>query len=132
MKVLRGLVIVLLLAAAGAVLAFGSRSEKRAPAEFVRIQYWEKWTGEEGRQMRQIVDWFNETVGKEKKIFVEYLSMSTVDQKTLVATAAGVPPDVAGVWDGQLVQFAAMDALEPLDQMAAEKGITPDYYKPIY
>jgi ABC-type glycerol-3-phosphate transport system substrate-binding protein len=132
MKFLRAVVIVLLLAAAGAVLAFGSRDEKRAPAEFVRIQYWEKWTGEEGRQMRQIVDWFNETVGKDKKIFVEYLSMSTVDQKTLVATAAGVPPDVAGVWDGQLVQFAAMDALEPLDAMAAEHGITPEYYKPIY
>lgn len=134
MKILRGLVIVLLLAAAGAVLAFGSRQDPRgrAPGGFTRIQYWEKWTGEEARQMRQIVDEFNNTVGQQKKIFVEYLSMSSVDQKTLVATAAGVPPDVAGVWDGQLVQFAAMDALEPMDQMAAEHGIGSAHYKPIY
>ena len=58
--------------------------------------------------MKQIVDDFNATVGREEKIFVNYLSMSSVDQKTLLATAAGVPPDVAGVWDNQVRQFAAM------------------------
>ena len=73
MKILRGLVIVLMLIAAGAVLALGSREEKRAPAAFTKIQYWEKWTGEEGRQMRQIVDEFNNTVGREKRIFVDAL-----------------------------------------------------------
>jgi len=82
--------------------------------------------------MRQIVDEFNRTTGREKQIFVEYLSMSSVDEKTLVATAAGVPPDVAGVWDAQLAQFAAMDALEPLEDLAALHGIGPDHYKPIY
>jgi ABC-type glycerol-3-phosphate transport system substrate-binding protein len=100
--------------------------------DMVRIQYWEKWTGEEGRQMKIIVDDFNNSIGKEKKIFVEYVSMSSIDQKTLVATAAGVPPDIAGVWDAQVLQFAAMDALEPLDELAREHGITPATYKPVF
>jgi hypothetical protein len=60
-----------------------------------------KWTNKEAEQMKQIVNDFNNTVGKEKGIFVEYLSMSSINQKTLVSTAAGVPPDVAGVWDAQ-------------------------------
>ena len=50
----------------------------------------------------EIVDWFNNTVGKEKGIYVQYLSMSSINQKTLVSTAAGVPPDVAGLWDHQV------------------------------
>ena len=65
----------------------------------VIIHYWEKWNGLEGVAIQQVVDDFNNSVGKEKHIYVDLLSMSNIDQKTLVATAAGVPPDVAGLWD---------------------------------
>ena len=37
-----------------------------------------------------------------------------------------------GLWAGELVQYAAMDALEPLDDYAARYHITRDLYKPIY
>ena len=61
------------------------------------------------------------------------VSMSNIDQKTLVATAAGVPPDVAGLWDPDVVQFGTLGALEPLEDLAAaQHGITAGYYKPIY
>jgi multiple sugar transport system substrate-binding protein len=72
---------------------------------------------------------FNDTVGREKNIYVQYLTQSEMERKALVATAGGVPPDIAGVWDGQLPAWAAMGALEPLDEMAKERGITKDYYK---
>lgn len=114
------------------LLAFGPRPVSSRPTDRVVVQYWEKWVGHEAAQMQQIVDDFNNTVGKEKGIFVEYLSMSNVHQKTLIATTAGVPPDVAGVWDGQVAQFAAIDALEPLDEMAAAYGIREGYYKNVY
>ena len=58
--------------------------------------------------------------------------MSDIHQKTLVSTAAGVPPDVAGLWDGQVARYASNDALEPLDDLARAYGITPDYYKPVF
>ncbi|MBC8105314.1 MAG: extracellular solute-binding protein [Anaerolineae bacterium] len=86
-----------------------------APPGSVVITYWEKWSGREADQMREIVDAFNGTVGKEKRIWVRYLSMTAVDQKTLLATAAGAPPDVAGIWDAQITQFAALGVLERLD-----------------
>jgi ABC-type glycerol-3-phosphate transport system substrate-binding protein len=103
-----------------------------APKGRVVVTYWEKWTGEEAAQMQVIVDDFNKSVGKEKGIFVQYLSMSSVNQKTLVATAAGTPPDIAGLWDPEVAQFAAKNALEPLDDLAREHGIVEGYYKPVY
>ena len=63
-------------------------------------------------------------------IYVQYLSMSNVDQKTLVATTA-LPPDVAGLWKLQVAQFAKINALEPLDDLARDHGITAAYYKPV-
>lgn len=118
--------------AAGWLLIQPKRESRPVPTDRVIVRYWEKWTGKEGQQMNQIVDWFNETVGKEKGIFVQYISMSQIDQKTLVSTAAGLPPDIAGLWDTQTTQFAAMDALEPLGEMAKAKGLTRELYKPVY
>ncbi len=113
-------------------LIFGGRREQGSHEGRVVVNYWEKWTGNEAEQMGQIVDDFNNTVGKEKGIYVQYLSMSSVDQKTLVATAAGVPPDIAGLWDPQVTQFASINALEPLDELAKAHGIREGYYKPVY
>src|SRR5262245_6781415 len=101
------------------------------PPGFVIVDYWEKWTGNEARQMHEIVDDFNRSIGSEKKIFVRYLSMSAVDKKTLVSTAAGVPPDVAGLTDSQVVQFADLDSLQSLDDLSAARGIVRAAYKPV-
>lgn len=119
----------------GAILVAGAlRPDGSVAPEpgVVTIRYWEKWTGVQGEAMQAAVDEFNGTVGKAKGIRVELVSMSQIDQKTLISTAAGVPPDIAGLWDTQLAQFAAMDAIEPLDALAAEHGITADRYKPAY
>ncbi len=114
------------------MLAFGPRPGSDQPKNRVVVSYWEKWTSKESEQMKEIVNDFNNTIGKEKGIYVDYLSMSSINQKTLVATAAGVPPDVAGVWEAQIPQFAAINALESLSEMARAKGISKEYYKPVY
>ncbi len=132
MKWLKRIVLCALILPAIGVLLFGPRSGEKVAEDCVIVDYWEKWPSEEQRQMREIVSDFNNSVGKEKKIFVRYVSASSVNQKTLVATAAGVPPDIAGMWDGNLVQFAELDALEPLEDLAAEHGISAATYKPIY
>jgi ABC-type glycerol-3-phosphate transport system substrate-binding protein len=113
MKDLKTLLIALAGLLVAAFLAWGPRGQTAQPKNRIVVQYWEKWTGNEAEQMKQIVRDFNESVGREKNIYVEYLSMSNVNQKTLVATAAGVPPDIAGLWNAQVVQFAAKNALEP-------------------
>jgi ABC-type glycerol-3-phosphate transport system substrate-binding protein len=132
LRFVRAFLIACLTAVAVAVVLFAGRSKPGPEQGRVVVRYWEKWTGTEAEQMQVIVNDFNNTVGKQKGIYVEYLSMSNVNQKTLVSTAAGVPPDVAGIWQNNLPQFASMDALQPLDDLAASHGITADYYQPVY
>jgi ABC-type glycerol-3-phosphate transport system substrate-binding protein len=125
--------ILLLMVAAGAMLlALGPRPHGSIPKGRVVVQYWEKWSGLDAEPMRAVVDDFNATVGAEKGIFVEYIAMSTVQYKTLAATAAGVPPDVAGLWPDQVVQYALRDAARPLDDLARDYHIRGDDYKKVF
>jgi len=95
----------------------------------VVVLYWEKWTGSEGEEMQKTVDAFNRS---QDKIFVRYLSIADVNDKTLLATAGGDPPDVAGLWAGQVPQFSDVNALTDLKSMATAAGLTADYYIPAY
>ena len=126
MSITKSVIFSLLVVPAAALLFFGPRPGGDLPPNCVVVDYWEKWTGNEEEQMRKIVDAFNNTVGMRHvpRIFVRYVSTSDIVKKTLVATAAGVPPDISGLWPEDLTQFAAHDALMPLEEMAREKGIT--------
>ena len=130
-RALRGGAFAVMAIVAAGLLAFGPRAGGDVPRGRVVVDYWEKWTGTEGAAIRGIADDFNATVGKDKGIYVRCLSTSGVDQKTLISTAGGVPPDIAGLWDLNVSQFAARDALQPLDELAAAHGITAGTYKKV-
>src|SRR5205809_3961583 len=123
-SIIRTIIILVLGCGAFGLLAFGPRATDQFPKDRVIVDYWEKWTGVEEAAMRQIVNDFNTTVGREKRIYVRYLSTSAVVEKTLVATAGGVPPDIAGLYNQNIPQFAAMNALEPLEEIARSHRIT--------
>jgi len=95
----------------------------------LHITYWEKWTGFEGEAARAVVDAFN---ARQDRIFVDLLTVSRVDQKMLLATAGGNPPDVAGLWDANVDVFAGYEALLPLDDLCDRDGIGEDDYLPAY
>src|SRR5262245_48566133 len=61
----------------------------------IRLEYWDKWSGFEMEAMRAVVNDFN---ASQQRIFVDFVSVSGISQKTLIATAGGHPPDIAGVW----------------------------------
>jgi ABC-type glycerol-3-phosphate transport system substrate-binding protein len=133
MRIIKRIVYAMLAVAAGIFLVLGSvQNQSVAPPGFTVVEYWEKWNDPEAAQMKVIVDDFNRTIGQQKKIYVHFLSVSDIDQKTLISIAAGVPPDVAGTWDTQIAQYAALGAVEPLDDMARQHGITEDYYLPVF
>ena len=132
MKWISRAILMAMIALGGLLLAFGPRPHERIPSQRVVIQYWEKWSGVDADPMRAVVEDFNNTVGKEKGIYVEYISMATVQYKTLAATAAGVPPDVSGLWPDQVVQYSLRDAALPLDELAREYHINGDDYKKVF
>ncbi len=91
----------------------------------VHLTYWEKWTGFEGEAMRQVVERFN---ASQDQIVVEYFATSSINRKTLIATAGGDPPDVAGVWAQTISQFADAAALTPLDDFIEREGWTVEQW----
>lgn len=95
----------------------------------VVLKYWEKWTGFEAEAMRSVVDDFNRS---QDRIFVEYSSVSQIDRRLMLATAGGVPPDVAGIWAINLPVYAENNALTPLDSLARKAGVKKDDYIPVY
>src|ERR1700675_4315253 len=100
MKIIKPVVFALLGIIALIFLVLGSiQKTSEAPPGFTVVEYWEKWNNPEAAQMEGIVDDFNKSVGREKKIFVHFLSVSDIDQKTLISISAGVPPDITGTWD---------------------------------
>jgi len=102
---------------------------RQAGADRVNVIYWEKWTGSEGEEMQKVVNAFNRS---QDRIHVQFLTIAGVDSKTLLATAGGNPPDIAGLWANNVFQFADAKALTDLSGMAREAGLTADYYIPGY
>ena len=95
----------------------------------VEITYWEKWTSFEGDAIRAVVDEFNRT---QSHIHVNLLTISNIENKTLLAVAGGNPPDVAGLYGPNVAQYAEARAIEPLDDYCAKNGITAEKYIPAY
>jgi ABC-type glycerol-3-phosphate transport system substrate-binding protein len=95
----------------------------------VRLKYWDKWTGFEADAMRAVVDDFN---ASQDRISVEFNSVSQIDRRLMLATAGGVPPDVAGIWAINLPAYAENNALTPLDSFAGKAGIRADDYIPAF
>ena len=113
------------------LLALGC--QRPPPDGKIHITYWEKWSGREADAMQQVVDQFNRS---QDRIHVEFLSTSAVDRKTLVATAGGDPPDVAGLWVPNIYSFADNNALTPLDDFIRAEGYSLEAwaarYVPVY
>ena len=116
---------------AGLIALFGSEraASRQGGSNRIVVTYWEKWTGDEMQAMKHIVDDFN---ASQDKIEVRYLSISGIAEKTLLATSGGNPPDVAGLWSDQIVQFADAGALTNLDDLAKSAGIRESDYIPSY
>jgi ABC-type glycerol-3-phosphate transport system substrate-binding protein len=116
------------LGAGGAAFAlFGPRGASDVPPGRVVLDYWEKWTRHEGDAMVRVVDDFNRSQGR---VFVRYLVVSDVGQKSLVAIAGGNPPDLIGLYAFNVPPYAEAGALIPMEELAPGAGLTLDRYTP--
>jgi ABC-type glycerol-3-phosphate transport system substrate-binding protein len=133
MRLSGGVLYALALACLFALAACGRRSSDGGKAQPVVIDYWEKWQGFEADAMRAIVDRFNAQKIRNKDgrvIFVRFLSVTEIDQKMLVATAGGNPPDLAGLFEQNVIMFSEKGALQPLDGRMKAAGLSRADYLP--
>lgn len=95
----------------------------------IHVVYWEKWTNFEFDAIKKVVDTYN---ASQDKIKVDLLSTAQIDQKTLMAVSGRVPPDLAGLYGGNVTQYADNRAVMPLDDMCREAGIKRANYIPVF
>ncbi len=109
------------------------RSDDKASVR--HVVYWEKWTDFEGEAMARVVDGFNakerergKTEPGYRPIEVEMVVVSSIEQKLLIASAGGNPPDVAGIYSYMTPSYADKGALTDLTARAAQSGIERAQY----
>lgn len=105
--------------------AFGPRGAKQSSDGRIVLDYWEKWTGQEAKAMQKIVDAFNNS---QKRIRVRYLTTAGIDQKALISVAAGDPPDIVGLWNYNVPQYAETGAILPLDELDTKGEVRAERY----
>lgn len=100
-----------------------------------RVVYWEKWAGFEGAAMDHIVALFNERERERARlepgyrpIEVERVTVSSIEQKLLVAIAGKNPPDVAGSYGYLVAAHADKGALTDLTPLLEPAGIRRSDY----
>ena len=91
------------------------------------VSYWEHWSGFEKEAMQAVVDDFN---ASQNRLFVKMLSVSQLEQKVMLATAGGRPPDVVGLWTRNVASYAEKGALTPLGPYLRQYGIESTDYIP--
>jgi len=130
LKPMRAITLYTLAAVVAVSIWISERVAVPPPKDYrVHITYWEKWTGFEGDAIRAVVDAFNRS---QDRIHVDLLTVSGIQNKLLLATAGGTPPDVAGLWSYLVPQYVDARALTPLDERCARAGIGPEDYVPVY
>ncbi len=101
------------MAAAGTgFVLFGPRGQRESSGGKLVLDYWEKWTGHEGRAMESVVRAFNES---QNRILVRYLVTAGVDQKAMIAIGGGSPPDIVGLYNYNIPGYAETGAILPMD-----------------
>lgn len=111
------------------ILMTGCPSRTPESSGPVVVRYWDKWTGFEAEAMREIVEEFNRS---QEDIRVDYLPVSQIERKLMLAIAGGNPPDVAGLYCHLIPAYAENNALMPLDGFLAGSAVSAENYLPVF
>jgi len=129
----KGLALTLMLVMAFALFA-GGATETEAPAADAKkeIVVWHTWGQDAGYEaLEQLVAKYNATNDKNIHVNLTFVanqaSGNTQTMANLMAAiAAGNPPDIALLDNFQVATWAAQNAIQPLDEMMSENGLTLD------
>lgn len=93
------------------------RVQAAVPAGHKRIPvyYWHMWAAQWRPVMTHVVDEFNASQDKYEVIPLQVPTPPEGDQKFLLATAGGDPPDVMAQWTPAISAWAQAGSLRPLD-----------------
>ena len=98
----------------------GSGDTAQVGKETKEVEFWGTWSGEQGKQLQQIVEMYNES---QDEYTVKYVEQEGVEDKLLTATASGQVPDVV-MWDRyQTSLYASRNVLHNMDNLIARDNV---------
>lgn len=137
MKTLARFVLPLVVILSLVLAACGAPAATEAPAQpaaeqpagqscgVVELQYWNPFTGPDGPYMGEMVEAFN---ASQTDIKVTMTSQGEYYTQLATAAAAGTLPDVAILHADQVATHVFRNMLRPMDDLAAEMGISSADY----
>lgn len=99
-----------------------------APAKLVEIEYWNVFTGPDGKGMQNLVEQFNKEFDGKIKVTVQSLPAGEYYDKIVTAVASGNAPEVGIMHVDNVKKFAAKGILQPLDDDLKALGIKGENY----
>jgi ABC-type glycerol-3-phosphate transport system substrate-binding protein len=87
------------------------------------LNVWHPWPGESGEEFRRLIDEFNKA---NPNVIVRLLYVPnnlSSNQKLFLSISAGMPPDCTFVDGPQVCEWAAREAILPLDDLMEKYGI---------
>lgn len=100
-------------------------TELPADCAAVSLEYWNPFTGPDGPFMGEMVNAFNES---QENIDVTMVTQSEYYTQITTAAASNALPDVAIIHADQIATHVARNILRPMDEIAANVGITADEF----
>ena len=97
------------------------------PPGRVELIYWEKWTDLEGQAMQNVVDWFNQS---QSRIWVNKVTIADIAAKAMVAIGGNDPPDVVGLFNYNIPQYAEAAAVIPIESFKGSEVLGEALYTP--
>ncbi len=92
------------------------------------VTIWSGWVGDEQDYFEHAIDVFNES---QNEIYVRDISTVEDDTKIFRAISAGVPPDLAILWDVSYIgTLAATSAVQPLDSFFEGSALRREAFLP--
>jgi len=101
-----------------------------APAKLVEIEYWNVFTGPDGKGMQNLVEQFNKEYDGKIKVTVQSLPGGEYYDKIVTAVASGNAPEVGIMHLDNIAKFASKGILQPLDDDLKTMNIQGSNYLP--
>lgn len=94
------------------------------------LQYWNIFTGPDGKGMQLMVDKFNEEFKGKIKIEMQVMPGGEYYEKIVTAVASGKAPDVGIMHLDNVAKFASKNVIAPMDDRVAQLGLEEGDFSP--